>query len=242
MPELTVGSFNLHMGRGPGGHDAPFYDVAAAAKEIDSDVLVVQEAWVPDDADGNVVQIATALGYEVAATFAIARATCDDQVRLTGREGDGGDGDWVLAVLSRLPVVSAEVVPLHPQLPRDPARRALLRTTVDVAGAAFTVVGTHLPLLKDPVWRLRPALKEALPSTDRPAAFVGDMNMWGWCIDRMVPSGWRRAVWGRTYPAHRPHSQTDHILVTPAIDVISSAVIPQAMSDHRPVSARLRFS
>ena len=46
---------------------------------------------------------------------------------------------------------------------------------------------------------------------------------------------------GRTYPAHRPHSQTDHILVNPPVDVVASEVVPQIMSDHRPVRARLRF-
>ena len=238
-----MGSFNLHMGRGAGGHAAAFYDVVRAAKDVDTDLLVLQEAWVPDDADapGNVREIADGLGYEVAAQWAVARATCHDQVRLAGREGPGGDGDWVIAVLSRLPVTGAEVVPLGPQLPRDPARRAVLRVAVDVDGHEFVVVGTHLPLLKDPVWRLRPALRRALPPPDRPAAFAGDMNMWGWCVDRMVPPGWRRAVRGRTYPSPRPHSQTDHILVTPTVEVVDSAVLPQVMSDHRPVTARLRF-
>jgi len=246
LAELTLGSFNLHMGRGSGGHAAPFYDVVAAAKEIDTDVLVLQEAWVPDadGEDGNVVEIATALGYEIACTFAVARATCHDQVRLAGREGDVGDGDWQIAVLSRLPVVERKVVPIGPQLPRDPGRRALVTAAVEVAGAEqpFTVAGTHMPLLKDPVWRLVPAIRAALPPSDRPAAFAGDMNMWSWCIDRVVPKGWRRAVRGRTYPAHRPHSQTDHILITPPVEVVEATAIRQVMSDHRPIRARLRFS
>lgn len=236
-----MGSFNLHMGRGALGHGAAFYDVVAACKEIDTEVLVLQEGWVPDGEDGDVREIAGALGYEVAGTFAVARATCHDQVRLAGREGDGGDGDWVIAVLSRVPVVDAEVVPLTPQLPRDPARRAVLRVVVEVAGSELTVVGTHLPLLKDPVWRLRPSLHAALPPLDRPAVFAGDMNMWGWCVDRMVPRGWRRAVRGRTYPSPRPHSQTDHILVTPVVEVVEAEVVDQVLSDHRPVRARLRF-
>jgi endonuclease/exonuclease/phosphatase family metal-dependent hydrolase len=243
MAELTLGSLNLHMGRGPGGHDAPFYDVVAAAKEVDTDVLVLQEAWVPDDDEGQVLEIAAAGGYEVAATFAVARATCHDQVRLAAREGPAGDGDWMIAVLSRLPIHDAQVVRLEPQLPRDPARRAVLRVTVDAEGEGtpFVVCGTHLPLLKDPVWRLAPSLRAALPAADTPAAFAGDMNMWGWCVDRLVPRGWRRAVRGRSYPAHRPHSQTDHILVTPAVEVAEAEVVPQALSDHRPVRARLRF-
>jgi len=243
LAELTLGSLNLHMGRGSGGHAAPFYDVVAAAKEVDPDVLVLQAAWVPDGEDGNVVEIARALGYDVAATFAVARATCHDQVRLAGREGDVGDGDWQVAVLSRLPIVDRGVVPLPPQLPRDPGKRALVVAAVEVPGAnePFTVLGTHMPLLKDPVWRLKRALGNGLPPVDRPAAFAGDMNMWGWCVDRMVPRGWRRAVRGRTYPAHRPHSQTDHILVTRPVEVRDAAVVRQVMSDHRPVRVRLGF-
>ncbi|HZA74912.1 MAG TPA: endonuclease/exonuclease/phosphatase family protein [Acidimicrobiales bacterium] len=248
MADLTLGSFNLHMGRGSGGHDAPFYDVVTACKEIDTDVLVLQEAWVPDGEDGDVLAIAAALGYEVAATFSVARAECHDQVRLVARSGDAGDGDWQLAVLSRLPVVGARVVPLEPQLPRDPGRRAVLVVTVEVGGRPFTVCGTHLPLLKDPVWRLAPSLRRALPPPDRPAALAGDMNMWGWCAERLVGGGagrwgrrsWRRAVRGRTYPAHRPHSQTDHILVTRPAQVVDAEVVPRVRSDHRPIRARLR--
>jgi endonuclease/exonuclease/phosphatase family metal-dependent hydrolase len=241
MPELTLGSINLHMGRGTGGHDAPFYDVVTACKEVDTDVLVLQEAWVPDLAEGDVLAVASALGYAIAGTFSVARATCHDQVRLVAREGPGGDGDWVVAVLSRLPVRSVSVTPLSPQLPRDPGRRAVVRAVVDARGAPFTVAGTHLPLLKDPVWRLAPALRAALPGPDEPAAFTGDMNMWGWCVDRLAGPGWRRVVRGRTYPAHRPHSQTDHILVNAPVRVVSAEVLPQVMSDHRPVRARLRF-
>jgi endonuclease/exonuclease/phosphatase family metal-dependent hydrolase len=240
MAELTLGSLNLHMGRGSGGHAAPFYDVVTACKEVDTDVLVVQEAWVPDGEDGDVLAVAAGLGYRVAATFAVARAECHDQVRLVARSGDAGDGDWQVAVLSRLPVVDSAIVPLGPQLPRAPGRRALVVATVEVGGGTFTVWGTHLPVPKVPVWRLGPSLRRALPA-DRPAALAGDMNMWGWCVDRMAGAGWRRAVRGRTYPARRPHSQVDHILVSPPVEVVGAEVIPQVMSDHRPIRARLRF-
>jgi endonuclease/exonuclease/phosphatase family metal-dependent hydrolase len=67
------------------------------------------------------------------------------------------------------------------------------------------------------------------------------MNMWGWCVDRLAGPGWRRAVRGRTYPAHRPHAQIDHILVSRPVEVIDAQVVRQVMSDHRPIRARLRF-
>jgi endonuclease/exonuclease/phosphatase family metal-dependent hydrolase len=241
MAELTLGSLNLHMGRGAGGHDAPFYDVVTACKEVDTDVLVVQEAWVPDGEDGDVLAVAGALGYRVAATFAVARAECHEQVRLIARSGDAGDGDWQVAVLSRLPVVDSRVLALEPQLPRDPGRRALLAVTVEVAGRSFTVCGTHMPVIKDPVWRLAPSLRRALPPAERPAALAGDMNMWGWCVDRLAGPSWRRAVRGRTYPARRPHTQIDHILVSRPVQVVDAQVVHQVMSDHRPIRARLRF-
>jgi len=241
MAELTLGSLNLHMGRGHGGHDAPFYDVVTACQEVDTDILVLQEAWVPDDDKGDVLAVASALGYQVAGTFSVARATRHDQVRLVAREGASGHGGWVVAVLSRLPVLSSSVVALWPQLRRDPGRRAVVRAVVDAGGTPFTVAGTHLPLLKDPVWRLAPAIRAALPGPGEPGAFAGDMNMWGVLVDRIAGPGWRRVVRGRTYPAPRPHSQTDHILVNPPVTVVSAEVVSQVMSDHRPVRARLRF-
>jgi endonuclease/exonuclease/phosphatase family metal-dependent hydrolase len=138
-------------------------------------------------------------------------------------------------------VVDSRVLALEPQLPRDPGRRALLAVTVEVGGATFTVCATHLPVPKDPVWRLAPALRRALPPAERPAALAGDMNMWGWCVDRLAGPGWRRAVRGQTYPARRPHTQIDHILVSRPVEVVDAQVVRQVMSDHRPIRARLRF-
>jgi endonuclease/exonuclease/phosphatase family metal-dependent hydrolase len=52
--------------------------------------------------------------------------------------------------------------------------------------------------------------------------------------------GWRRAVVGRTWPAWRPHSQIDHILVRGALQPVRGEVLPHGGSDHRPVRAELR--
>jgi endonuclease/exonuclease/phosphatase family metal-dependent hydrolase len=54
--------------------------------------------------------------------------------------------------------------------------------------------------------------------------------------------GWRRAVRGRTYPAHRPHSQIDHVLVRDDVSVQWGEVLAETPSDHRPVRARLRLN
>ena len=46
---------------------------------------------------------------------------------------------------------------------------------------------------------------------------------------------------GASYPAHRPHSQIDHILVRDDMTVLSGEVLAETPSDHRPIRARLRL-
>jgi endonuclease/exonuclease/phosphatase family metal-dependent hydrolase len=55
----------------------------------------------------------------------------------------------------------------------------------------------------------------------------------------LLPS-WRRAVRGPTFPAHKAHSQIDHVLVRDNVTVLSGEVLPKTPSDHLPVRARLR--
>jgi len=168
-------------------------------------------------------------------------------------------GAWGIAVLSRLPVIDHHVVDLG-RLPRDRARRAALVTRIDgsgsgsgsgtASGAGVTVVGTHMSHLSygSPVhFRRLSQILDADPLVAAgPAVLAGDMNLWG------PPAGvlfsfsgkrggarWRRAVRGRTWPAWRPHSQVDHILVRGPLAVEHAEVLPMAGSDHRPVRARL---
>ena len=48
---------------------------------------------------------------------------------------------------------------------------------------------------------------------------------------------------GRTWPASRPHSQIDHILVRNGhgVALLDHEVLPEVGSDHRPVRATLRL-
>ena len=113
-----------------------------------------------------------------------------------------------------------------------------MRCTVDVDGSELAVHGTHM----SHITHLSPAqyrrLARLLPPLDRPALLAGDMNMWGPPASSFF-KGWRRAVIGRTWPAHRPHSQLDHILVTPAVEVTAARVADATGSDHRPVVVTL---
>jgi len=68
---------------------------------------------------------------------------------------------------------------------------------------------------------------------------VGDLNMWGPVVRRDT-TPLRSAVRGRTFPAKRPHSQIDHLLVSSQVEVLRSQVLPEMGSDHRAIRANLQ--
>ena len=98
-----------------------------------------------------------------------------------------GDGDWCLALLSRKPIRTTRTIDL-PQLLFDPSSRVLLHAEIDVDGTNLTVVATHFSHLEFGAPLQTRALRRGLPPADRPAVLVGDMNMWGWTIERHGPT------------------------------------------------------
>lgn len=241
MPELTLASYNIHWGLGPRGLKFPPFDVVEAARRLDADVLILQESWAPDHAPSQHQMIADALDMHVVCDTALARTDIGPPPKVVGRATHrGGSGGWHLAAVSRLPTRGPSVIPL-PHLWLDPVDRAVLAFEVEVDGASLHVRGTHLPHLEYGAHLSTRGLRRTLPAADEPAALIGDMNMWGWNIDRMVPGGWRRVVKGKTWPSHRPHSQIDHLLVTGSVQAVWSEVGPNLGSDHLPIRARLRW-
>lgn len=149
------------------------------------------------------------------------------------------EGEWQTVVLSRLPILSREVVDLG-QLRRDPARRAALSLQVEVGGKPLNVVGAHLSHLTHGSPRQLRRLRAVLERIEGPTVVVGDMNLWGFAVERILPR-FRRAVRAPTWPAGRPFGQLDHILVSEGIEVCEAEVLGPSGSDHRPLRARLRI-
>jgi endonuclease/exonuclease/phosphatase (EEP) superfamily protein YafD len=205
---------------------------------FDSDVVVVLESW-RTLAGRGILDDLVADGYQV--------ETVDfSSLKISGRRARHtvpGEGHVQIAICSRLPILARRDLPLG-YIRRDPygARWALM-CTIDVEGTEVDVVAVHVSSM---LWWLAPVrhlrvLRPQLPTTERPAVVAGDCNLWGPGVVRVLP-GWRRAVLGRTYPAHRPHSQIDHVLVRDNVTVLSGEVLPLTPSDHRPVRARLRVA
>ena len=65
-PRLSLATFNLHYGVKPARRPpAEPYDVEAALRAFDADVIVLQEVWRPDRRRGPTDEAADALGYEL---------------------------------------------------------------------------------------------------------------------------------------------------------------------------------
>jgi hypothetical protein len=228
----------------------------------------MQESWAPDDGGPSTAGlVADQLGYRVVAEVTLAHGRLyaplpttsrkwgplllqvqktfrldNEHSRPGGRPPDRPSirGRWGLALLSRLPVHDTDVIPLS-QLRRDPARRAVIRSTVRLLGGDLVVCGTHMSHITHGSHAQYRALSRVLPSPGSAAVLAGDMNLWGPPTTSYL-RGWRRAVIGRSWPAHRPHSQLDHVLVTAAVTVVRSGIAGYAGSDHRPVVVTLALA
>jgi endonuclease/exonuclease/phosphatase family metal-dependent hydrolase len=242
MPELKITSFNCHSGLQArrNGVCEP-YDLRAVLHGFDADVIVVQESWTPDGGTAAVREFGDAVGAEVL-ELKFGRARLEPWPHVP-RDGDGL-GDVGLAIVSRVPATNRGRLSVG-TVPGDPTpERGGLHVVLDVDGVQVDLVGVHLTsrLPYGPPTQLR-RLRPQLPAPGRPAVVAGDCNFWGPGVTSFLP-GWTRAVRGRSWPASRPHSQIDHILVRDGegVEVVDSAVLPAVGSDHRPVRARLQFN
>ena len=266
-PAFSIATFNMHAGVDGWGRP---YDVVAACRLIDADVLVLEENWAPEEGASLAGRVAGALGYEAHelplaggrlagphpaadaswmrsfdwrgrshAIFLDSERPFRAQVVSSPRFAQAQRGRWGVAVLSRLPVTGSDVIDLG-RLARDRARRAALALTVAVPGTAVSVVGTHMSHLTygAPSQFLRLARGIRARVGGGPAVLAGDMNLWGPPVSLFFPA-WERAVRAKTWPAWRPHSQVDHVLVHGPLRVLDGKVIGPVGSDHRPVRVTL---
>ena len=241
MPELTIASFNCHAGLQArrNGVCEP-YDLDTALGGIDADVVVLQESWTPDGGVAAVRRVGDAIGAEVF-ELRFGRSRLDPWPHVP-RDGSGL-GDVGLAVLSRIPAEAQGRLSVGTVLSDPTPERGALHVVLDVGGTKVDLIGVHLSsrLPYGPPIQLR-RLAGQLPPPGRPGIVAGDCNFWGPAVESFLP-GWQRTVRGRTWPAGRPHSQIDHILVraTDGTEVLHSEVLPGVGSDHRPLRATLRF-
>jgi endonuclease/exonuclease/phosphatase family metal-dependent hydrolase len=255
MTELSVVTLNLHGGIRTRRISTPrlrqyapppdaassngAFDVAAALRSFDADVLVLQEVWWPDRGPAAVDLAAADRGATVH-TASFGRGIVEPWPHFVSERRGCGNGSIGIAVITRLPARLVGKLPVG-RAATDPApQRCAQHLRLDFDGLELDLVAVHLSsrLPHAPPMQLR-NLRRRLPPPDRRTVIVGDFNLWGLAVTALLP-GWRRAVRGRTWPAHRPHSQIDHVLVRNGFEVVDAAVLDEVGSDHRPVRVTLR--
>jgi endonuclease/exonuclease/phosphatase family metal-dependent hydrolase len=226
--DVTIASLNMHGGVSRRGE--PF-DVEAACHHLKADVIALQETWRPVGQPDPLDAAARAFGAQVKHAGLAVRT---DLASL--RVGPGTAlGTWGLAVLTTLPVTGYEVVGLG-KAPCDRIHRAAQVVTVTTpGGTALRVVNVHLTHRFTSPVQLRRLIRHLAGAG--PVVIVGDLNMpraatW-------AAAGHSRAVRGRTYPAHRPLVQLDHVLTGPGVTGVAGEVAQGVGSDHLPIMVQI---
>jgi len=229
--ETILASLNTHGGRGADGRP---YDLQAACRQFKADIIALQEVWCPRGGPDAVADIAAALGTELLR----ADLLDDTDLRSVGIADETARGRWGLATLTTVPVTGYEVVDLG-RIAGDATPRAAQLITMELPGhGPLRIANTHLTYrLLSPVQLLR--LVRHLAADDIPTVIAGDLNMPSPLTG--LAAGYAPAVSGRTFPAHRPLLQLDHILASRRVARRGGEVLPPAGSDHLPVRARLRL-
>ncbi|WP_407918018.1 endonuclease/exonuclease/phosphatase family protein [Kitasatospora sp. NE20-6] len=192
-------------------------------------------------------------------------------MRVYGPPGTGHDGESPshgVALMTRLPVLAWHArrftapplaVPLRlrgrPGLTviRDRPRSALAAVLQGRRGP-FTAVALHLSFFPGPNIRQLLAIHRWISDLPRPHLLLGDFNLGGAipatvlrAADLLTPNSptsparWRDLARARTFPAHRPRLQLDHILASgiPHSDPHTPHYLRLPLSDHRPLAVDL---
>jgi endonuclease/exonuclease/phosphatase family metal-dependent hydrolase len=230
---ISVATVNLHCGLTRHGD---MYAVGDAIGALDADVVLVQENWRPRGQDSLARRAAGEHGYGHVAEFDLVADTPLADLRIVRGPVPDEIGAWGLAVLSRRPWEAYAAIPLG-RAPGDVGGERFAQVLAIPADGdtRLRVINTHLThRLPYGPGQLR-RLVARLSGRPLPTVIGGDLNMCRPTVGLAAP--YRPVVRGRTWPAHRPVAQIDHLLAGPGVEVRDAAVTAEFGSDHRAVRA-----
>jgi len=152
--------------------------------------------------------------------------------RLLEQSNGVESGTWGTALLTTLRVKELRTIDL-PARRRDKVRRVLIVARLNDGTHSFYAVAVHGPHLSHgSLLQYRQIARELDSlSHELPILVGGDFNCWRPLLRVVLPK-WRTLVRARTWPAHRPHSQIDHLLSRGPWHG-SNARTVRGTSDHR---------
>jgi endonuclease/exonuclease/phosphatase family metal-dependent hydrolase len=253
---MRLATFNILHGRSV--HDGAVEPdrLAASVKQLDADVLALQEVDLgqPRSAMADLTAVAAEAMGAVSHRFvaAISGTPGATWMAATGSE-QPGTAAYGIALLSRFPVRDWQVVrlprirvPFPMYLPRpnrviivneEPRTAVLAR--LDSPLGPLTVANTHLSFV--PGWgryQLR-GLTRDLHAFEGPRVLMGDLNMAPRAARRWTRM--RSLARAMTFPAEEPDRQLDHILTDDRALAVHHCTAPLlSVSDHRALVADVR--
>jgi endonuclease/exonuclease/phosphatase family metal-dependent hydrolase len=244
---MRLATFNILHGRHPADDHVDPGLLAAAVRELDADVLALQEVDRNQARSAHADLTAVAAEAMSAVDHRFVAALHGSPATWTASTGDEQPdaAAYGIALLSRYPVRAWQVVRLAPlpvpvpMLFRGSRVPTLVRDEPRVAVAAeietplgcVTVVNTHLSFLRS--WNRRQLRRvvAAVATTPRPLVLVGDLNMGPG--PAAAVTGLRPLAAHPTFPVDAPREQIDHVLLDGDLAVSDTAAPRLPLSDHR---------
>ena len=250
---MRIATFNILHGRSVAHGGVEEAELRAAARELDADVLGLQEVDRHQERSQLVDQTAAVAEELGAAHWRFVPAVNGTPGRVVtwapSQDDDGATTTgptYGVGLVSRLPVRDWRVRRFRPapvsmplmvpgtkglaSVPDEP--RVAVAAVIETPRGLLTVVTAHLSFV--PGWNVAQLRTLTGWARDLPAPrlLIGDLNLPG-PVPQWV-SGWVQLARITTYPAHRPRVQFDHVLadgITPSsVHSVRSLQLP--VSDH----------
>lgn len=245
---MRVVTWNVLHGRSPTDRRVDLDRFADAVASLDADVLALQEVDRNLDRSLGADLAAVAAEAMEATAYRFAPALLGSPWDWRTPRGDVAPDapGYGIALLSRPPVSSSRVLRLPRVRTPAPTRpeggllpsmikeepRVAVSAVVEAPTGPLVVTNTHLSFL--PWWnglQLRSLVRALQHESDPPRLLLGDLNM-GPAKARRI-GGMTSLVSARTFPAHRPVRQLDHVLADGGLRVVSAEARQLPLSDHR---------